>query len=95
MDTQGHVLNWSWDEDAVRQRLGETDAFRWFARCLELERRDQAGLSLYAAPVSYTEDGVEVVYDQWQDEASEDWGAIYITSAGVVSLAAVYNRSEP
>lgn len=88
------IICWTWDQDAVRQAFGLADDLAWFLRVLDLQRQGLAGLCVYAAPTWTDAQGYEQGHTQWPDEALEEWGTIFITSAGVVALAAQYGRAR-
>lgn len=100
----GTILNWSWDEQAVMTALGETDPVRFFCQVIEanLYALGYIGLCVYAAPEGYDADGSwwvqphtaypDCPYLNWRDDAIEQTGDVSITSAGVLLLAARYQK---
>jgi hypothetical protein len=101
----GPVLNYSWDETAVMQVLGETEYARFFAHIIEtnLYGLGAIGLCVDAAPEGHDADGSwweaphsvypACPYHNWRDDAIEEVGTVDITSAGVLLLAARYPQA--
>ena len=86
------ITGWSWDVDQVRQALHVPANALWDERIVELEMHGLASFSMYAAPVTWDEQGQEHVIPGWQDEPSEKWGSLDITPQGVLRLAELYGR---
>jgi hypothetical protein len=81
-DAYGRSVTWGWSEAQVRRALQAPDDVRWFAALIHLAAREEATLCFFTPPLN----------DTWRDEALEDWAEVYLTLAGVWTLAAWYGR---
>lgn len=87
------IVDFSWEEDQVRQALHVPLTDLWGQRVLELEMQGLATFCCHTQPVRYDDNWNEIgEIPGWRDMPRSEWGTVSIHPPGVLKLATLYSR---